>query len=587
MEALFNDSSQRGILQTINFTSSNVSSSNLLGHAANFANMNTLIGNGTVLKKPYDELMPRHYTDQLYLLVFGIMILFMDLGFGLIEAGSVRTKNTTHILIKNILDSLAAGIAYWLFGFALAFGKGNEFMGWTNWAMSGLDDNKIAFAFYQAMFASTATTIVAGAVSERCEFIAYLLYSFILTGLIYPVVTHWGWDYAGWLYKGSMYEFDGQLVKVGYEDFGGSGLVHLVGGTAALVATCFLGPRIGRFNKETGKVNYFKGHSVALQTIGIFVLLFGFMALNAAAQHHISHPGDAATVSLAVFNTLVAASIGGFTALITHRIGIFGNTWNIHGVINGAFVAMVAICGGCNSMRIWGAAVVGLVAPFYMKVIELLLIKLKIDDPVNAVGIHFGGGSWGAISVAFLKYDTGILLAWNKRSVVMLGWQMAGVGAVIAWTGVLSVALYGTLKLVGIFRVSEEVERKGLDISRHHQQAYPHEAYGYGHLHIVTAGENGKLSSIEQGYVNKVFVTYEGHDLHEAESRSIRTIHSVPSIVEMESLDTEVSDVKPGHKVKALPPLTWKRRQSYKNEGKHQGELIQLNPIGGDKTVSV
>ncbi|XP_055899273.1 putative ammonium transporter 1 isoform X2 [Biomphalaria glabrata] len=481
----------------------------------------------------------------------------MDVGFGLIEAGSVRTKNTTHILVKNILDSFAAGIAYWLFGFALAFGKGNGFVGWTNWALAGLDDSKIAFAVYQIMFASTATTIVAGAVSERCEFIAYLIYSFILTGCIYPVVTHWGWAYDGWLFRGHTFYIDGQAVKVKYEDFGGSSMVHLVGGTSAFVATLFLGPRLGRFQKETGNVIYIKGHSVALCTIGIFVLLFGFMALNAGAQHHISHPGDASVISLAVFNTLVAASVGGFTSLFSHRFGLFGNSWSIHGVINGAFVSMVAICGGCNSMRPWSAAVVGFVASFLMKAFEYLLLKLRIDDPVNAVGIHFGGGTWGALSVALFKYDTGIVFSWNKHAGAILAWQLTGVLSIIAWTGTLSILLFGSLRLMRIFRVSEDVEKKGLDITRHGQHAYPAEAYGYSHLHIMTVGDQGKVSPIDQGYVNKIFVTYEGHELTETKASTIRTIHSVPSIVEMESLDTELSGIQKEHKAKQLKPLLW------------------------------
>ncbi|XP_059177889.1 putative ammonium transporter 1 [Physella acuta] len=549
-----------------------------------------------------DGLTPKHYTDQLYLLVFGIMIVFMDVGFGLIEAGSVRTKNTTHILIKNILDSLAAGIAYWLFGFALAFGYGNEFVGWTNWAMAGLDDSKIAFAFYQAMFASTATTIVAGAVTERCEFIAYLLYSFVLTGFIYPVVTHWGWAYQGWLFKGHNFNIDGKLVKVHYEDFGGSGVVHLVGGTAALVAAIIIGPRIGRFDKDTGKVNYIKGHSVALATIGVFVLLFGFMALNAGAQHHISYPGDASAISLAVFNTLIAASVGGFVSLFTHRIGLFGNSWSIHAVINGAFASMVAICGGCNSMRPWGAAIVGVVASFLMKGIEQLLFKLKIDDPLNAVGIHFGGGAWGIISVAFFKYDTGIVLAWNKQSGAMLAWQLAGVGAIVLWTGVLTFFLFGALRLLGIFRVSEEVERKGLDITRHHQNAYPLESYGYGHLHIMAVGDNGNPSSIEQGYVNKVFVTYEGHhDPSDKHANGIQSIHTVPSFIELEPIDDNdlqsldkvrirklesiegEANLSTKNKVKQLMPLLWKKGKN-KGDGGKLGDVISAHTIDIEAT---
>ncbi|KAH9513747.1 ammonium transporter Amt1 [Bulinus truncatus] len=231
-----------------------------------------------------ETLAPEHFLDQIYLLTFGIMIVFMDLGFGLVEAGSVRSKNTTHILIKNILDSFTACIAYWLIGYALAFGNGNEFIGWHNWAMHDLHDSKISFLFYQVMFASTATTIVAGAVSERCEFIAYLIYSFFLTAFIYPVVTHWGWTTQGWLYQGYDFEINGQMETIRYEDYGGSGLVHLVGGTSAFFATSFLGPRLGRFHTESGTVINIRGHSVAMSYKGLLffclVLFFSMLPSN-------------------------------------------------------------------------------------------------------------------------------------------------------------------------------------------------------------------------------------------------------------------------------------------------------------------
>ncbi|KAH9513749.1 ammonium transporter Amt1 [Bulinus truncatus] len=203
---------------------------------------------------------------------------------------------------------------------------------------------------------------------------------------IYPVVTHWGWTTQGWLYQGYDFEINGQMETIRYEDYGGSGLVHLVGGTSAFFATCFLGPRLGRFHTESGTVINIRGHSVAMATMGIFVLLFGFMAFNAASQLHITQSGDATVISLAVFNTLISASVGGVSSLITHRIGLFGHTWNILAVINGAFVGMVSICGGCNAMRPWGAALVGFIAAFIMKALEKLLIRFEIDDPLNAVG---------------------------------------------------------------------------------------------------------------------------------------------------------------------------------------------------------
>ncbi|GFS15567.1 ammonium transporter [Elysia marginata] len=243
----------------------------------------------------------------------------MQCGFAFLEAGSVRSKNTSNILIKNLLDSFVAGIAYWTLGYAFAHGDGNEFIGWTGWASHELPTTELASFFFQFVFAATAATIVSGALAERCEFVAYFVYSFCITSFIYPVVTHWAWHEDGWLNKGHNYTIDGEGVVIKYSDFAGSGVVHCVGGVAAFVGALILGPRLGRYHGESGTVVSLRGHSVPFAALGGFILLFGFMAFNGGSQLTISNSGDGAIISLAIVNTVISGSMAAFTSLIIHR----------------------------------------------------------------------------------------------------------------------------------------------------------------------------------------------------------------------------------------------------------------------------
>ncbi|CAL1540120.1 unnamed protein product [Lymnaea stagnalis] len=444
--------------------------------------------------------------DQVFLLIMGIMVLLMQCGFAFLEAGSVRSKNTSNILIKNLLDSFLAGISYWTIGFAFAYGDGNTFIGWHYWSSSDLAESQLAYFFFQFVFAATAATIVSGALAERCEFVAYLIYSFFITAFIYPVVTHWAWFSGGWLVIGQDYEIGGENVTINYHDFAGSGVVHCVGGSAAFFGALFLGPRIGRFHKETGTVINIRGHSVPFAALGGFILIFGFMAFNGGSQLTISHPGDGAAISLAIVNTVISGSTAAWTSLIIHKIGIKGKHWSLLNTLNGALAGMVAICAGCNVIRPWGATVVGAIAGISFNITSWLMIKMKIDDPVDAVAVHFGGGAWGVIAVAFLRYDTGILMHWDRQSGLVLAWQLVGLAAITAWSGGICLIIFAVMKVIGILRVTEEMELKGLDIPKHNEPAYPLESYGHGYLEkIITILEDGQLSHVNQGYLNGGF----------------------------------------------------------------------------------
>ncbi|CAG5124573.1 unnamed protein product, partial [Candidula unifasciata] len=354
--------------------------------------------------------------DQMFILIMAMLIQLMQFGFAFVEAGVVRSKNVTNIMMKNLLDVLVAGIAYWCLGFAFAYGQGNSFIGWEHWASADLPNAGLAFFFFQFVISATASTIISGAVAERCEMVAYFTYSFFITGFVYPVVSRWVWCSQGWLNQGNNYDINGVSENIHFYDFAGSGAVHLVGGTASFFGALILGPRKGRFHYESNTIIHLRGHSAPMTAFGTFILLVGFMAFNGGSQLSITNPGDGEAVSLSIVNTVLSASAAGYTSVFIRRAGILGRNWSLIYTVNGAIAGMVAICAGCNAVKPWGAFVVGIGAGATFNLVSWLMCKAKIDDPADAVAVHFGGGVWGLLSVAFLNYDTGILSNWDMRS---------------------------------------------------------------------------------------------------------------------------------------------------------------------------
>ncbi|KAJ8299374.1 hypothetical protein KUTeg_023434 [Tegillarca granosa] len=439
----------------------------------------------------------------------------MQGGFAFLEAGSVRSKNTTNILIKNLLDAckysmdvvfdwIVAGVFYWLFGYAFAYGSpGNAFIGYGYFAHYELPTSSYSSWIFQYVFAATAATIVSGAVAERCDFTAYLVYSSVITGFIFPVVSHWAWDSKGWLAKGITYEDGNNTITVTYADFAGSGAVHMLGGIAAFCAAAVMGPRIGRFNKETGLPEDIKGHSVPLAALGAFILLFGFFAFNGSSQASIASEGDGIAVAIAIKNTIVAGSAGAFTTMLMNKSKWFGDKkWSFLSTLNGCLTGMlfcnggmkasvplfikathilqVSVCAGCNQIETYGAFVMGLIGGVVYMITTWMVIKFKVDDPLDATAVHYGGGIWGAIAVAFFSNDGGVFYSWDKRSALFLAWQLAGIAAIAAWTIGTCLPMFFILKKLRILRVSFEYEMKGLDIPKHGEPAYPLESYGHG-----------------------------------------------------------------------------------------------------------
>ncbi|KAK3579883.1 hypothetical protein CHS0354_029245 [Potamilus streckersoni] len=435
----------------------------------------------------------------------------MQSGFALLEAGSVRSKNVTNILIKNVCDSFISGVSYWLFGFAFAYGDGNQFIGHTYFAITDLPANRYGYFFFQFTFTATAATIVSGAMAERCEFMAYFIFSFIITGFIYPLVTHWTWWHNGFLVQGM--DYGGDIGRIGYQDFSGSGVVHTVGGMAAFVGAAIIGPRIGRFDPETGVAVHIRGHSIPLSTLGGFILFFGFLTFNGASQMSLSKEGDGEAISLAIVNTMITATFASFTATFVYRIPRFGSgAWCITVASNGAITGMVASCAGCNVLYPWGSCILGIAAGITYHVWCWIVRTVRVDDPSDAVAMHLGGGTLGVITVGLLDRNKGILLKWNRQSGLFLAWQLAGMALIMCWTAFWSAIFFGIMRCAKILRIPEDVELKGLDIPRHKEPGYPVESYGHGHVEKIIQILESTPMEIFQGYRNMAMTFQELND---------------------------------------------------------------------------
>jgi Amt family ammonium transporter len=398
--------------------------------------------------------------DTLWVLLAAFLVFFMQAGFGMVEAGFIRAKNTCNILTKNFLDFSMASIGFFMFGYAIMFGDGNAFIGLKGWfllgAKSGADVPLYAFWLFQAAFCGAAATIVAGGMAERMKFQSYLIYSFIISALIYPIVGHWIWG-GGW------------LSGLNFADFAGSTVVHTVGGTAALIGTIMLKPRLGKYDPD-GKPNVIAGHSIPLASLGVFILWFGWFGFNPGSSLHV---GDGSLIALAAINTNLAAAAGGISAMIM--------VWKMFGkpdlsmAMNGALAGLVAITAPCAFVDPWAAIVIGAIGGVIVVLGVILLDKLQIDDPVGAVPVHGMNGFWGTIAIGIFGKESlglansGLLYGGGFKQ---LGIQLLGVLSVIIFI-VISMSI--VFKLINVtigLRVTREEELKGLDIGEHGMEAY-------------------------------------------------------------------------------------------------------------------
>ena len=391
---------------------------------------------------------------MLWMLLSGILVFFMQAGFTLVESGMTRSKNAVNIAMKNLLDIAVGSLTYWFVGYSLMYGDTSN--GWFFW--SGIMQGEGADLFFQTMFAATAATIVSGAIAGRTKYSTYVIFSIVMTAIIYPIAGGWQWQGSGW------------LTELGFIDFAGSSIVHAVGGFAALVAAYLVGPRIGKF--IDGKVMPIPGHNQILATLGVFILWLGWFGFNGGSQ--LAWGGDdAVQASTVVLITNLAAAAGALGALIT--------TWIWYGKphlaqsLNGALAGLVSITAGCGNMSASGAVLAGLIGGIIVVFsIEFIEKKLKIDDAIGAASVHGVVGFWGTIVIGLWGIDgDGPIGLFNGGGSAQLVSQLTGGLAYAVWAVVLSFIVFGILKKTVGLRVTEEEEVAGLDISEHGSIAYP------------------------------------------------------------------------------------------------------------------
>jgi ammonium transporter, Amt family len=410
--------------------------------------------------------------DVMFILFSGYIVFMMQAGFAMLTAGSVRSKNTKNVLLKNMLDACVGAVGFFLFGYSFAYGpKSNQFIGWGHFALSSEDG--VPFArhesfFFQWAFAATAATIVSGSVAERTSFYAYLFYAFVLISFVYPVVAHWVWG-GGWL---------STVFGAGTIDFAGCIVVHTVGGWAGLAGAVIVGPRLGRFDSE-GKVVPIPGHSATLVTLGTFILWFGWYGFNPGSTLAISGTFRE-TAARAAVNTTLAASSAGITTLIVvkARDGIYDLLASLNGILAG----LVSITACCAFVDGWAALLIGSIGACVFVAWSMVILAAKIDDPLDAFPIHGGCGMWGALAGALFNrrvhqqvggYSTSHWGLFYGGGGKLLASNVVGVISVVLWTLATIGPLFLVMKVIGVLRISAEEEIIGNDVSKHGGVAYP------------------------------------------------------------------------------------------------------------------
>lgn len=395
--------------------------------------------------------------NTMWVLIAGALVFFMQSGFALVEAGFTRSKNTTNILFKNLMDFCIGTIAFWAVGYGIMFGAGNGFFGEIEF-LSKVDHGSavgipnLAFLFFQLVFAATAATIVSGAMAERTKFSSYLIYSVFITMIIYPVSGHWIWG-GGWLSQ----------LSIPFHDFAGSTVVHSVGGWLALAGATVLGPRIGKYSKE--KVNVIPGHSLTLATLGVFILWIGWFGFNPGSTLGFSNPDLVAKIFI---TTNAAAAAGGLGTMMITWIKYKKPALSM--TLNGVLAGLVAITAGCDVVTPGGAVVIGFLAGILVEfAVEFFDKIVKIDDPVGAISVHGICGAFGTLMVGVFATEGGLLYGGGFG---YLGTQAIGVFAVAAWTLAIGFALFYAIKYTVGIRVEKKVEENGLDFYEHGEKCY-------------------------------------------------------------------------------------------------------------------
>ena len=444
-----------------------------------------------------------------WFLIGAALVFFMQAGFAMVETGFTRAKNAGNIIMKNLMDFCIGTVVFVLLGFSLMMAEDYVlgFIGVPNLKIltdfgSFLKGGNAPVFVFNLVFCATAATIVSGAMAERTKFISYCIYSGVISLFVYPIEAGWVWNSNGW------------LVKLGFHDFAGSAAIHSVGGITALIGAIMVGPRLGKYIKDKAgkisKVNAIPGHSVTLGALGCFILWFGWYGFNGAAAW------DGSSLASIFVTTTIAPAVATCVTMIF--------TWLKNGkpdvsmCINASLAGLVGITAGCDALDALGSAVVGVVSGFLVVfVVELLDIKLHIDDPVGAVGVHLANGVWGTIAVGLLANPAapaGLNGLFYTGSFKLLGVQLIGITAILAWTAAMMTGTFLLLKKTIGLRVSSEEEIKGLDRTEHGlPSAYADfvpavESLNYGYDGAVAV--SGETPVAEAIPVKKVTAVEEG-----------------------------------------------------------------------------
>ncbi len=408
--------------------------------------------------------------DTIWVIVTGALVFFMNLGFASVESGFARSKNTVNILSKNFIVFAVSSLGYLLLGWGLMFGGSNPIVGTQGLFILGgnIDESLYTLGanvpfwakfFFQLVFCGTAATIVSGAVAERVKYISFIVFSFVLTLAIYPIVGHWIWG-------------GGFLSTLGFQDFAGSTVVHSVGGWAALAGVIVLGPRFGKYDKD-GKPRPIPGHNMSLATIGLFVLWLGWFGFNPGSTMSMSDPS---AVSHILMTTNTAAIAGVLTS--TAVSWIFLGKPDLGMTINGCLAGLVGITAGCAYVDVLSSLIIGGIAGIIVVFAVLMFDRLKLDDPVGATSVHLVNGVFGTICVGLFAKE-GVTSLSAKSGLFfgggwsLLGVQLLGVLAVAAFVLPASLLVWFLIKKTMGVRVTLEEEIAGLDIGEHGNSAYP------------------------------------------------------------------------------------------------------------------
>jgi len=405
--------------------------------------------------------------DTIWVLLAAMLVFFMQPGFALVEAGLTRAKNTANILMKNFMDFSVGSVLYWILGFSVMFGAGS-FLGWGGFGIGGVENPcgnlpKECYFIFQTVFCATAATIVSGAMAERTKFSMYLVYSLVISALIYPIQGHWSWG-GGW------------LSELGFHDFAGSAVVHSCGGFIALAGAIVLGPRLGKYTKlpdGSTRTHAIPGHNLALAALGVWILWMGWFGFNPGSTVAVEGIVDADCYGGGILNNMsaashifvttnIAAAVGGIAALIYTWL-VFGKP-SLSMVCNGILAGLVGITAGCDCVSIGSAAIIGLVASVVMCFcVNFFDTKLHIDDPVGAISVHGMAGFTGTVLTGVFAYSE------CGYSVLT---QLIGEVTIAGWSFVCGLIMFTIIKKIHGLRVLPRIEEEGLDVYEHGEAAY-------------------------------------------------------------------------------------------------------------------